>query len=88
MSSLWKSLIVLSTLLFVSAGAPAHADPFKYCAVGTGVGGSTNCGFTSLEQCRATTHSGGGFCQPNPMYTGDSGAAETKRKTVKKRTQN
>jgi hypothetical protein len=46
----------------------ANADPYAWCAVYS-VSGDTNCGFVSLEQCRATISGIGGFCQPNPFYT-------------------
>ena len=50
----------------------ARADPYKWCAEygGRDDGGGTNCGFVTLEQCRATVHGMGGFCTPNPFYTG------------------
>jgi hypothetical protein len=63
--------------------APAAADPYKWCAVygGSGGGGGTNCGFLTLEQCRATVSGIGGMCQPNVFYTGpDRGSAPSKRK--------
>jgi hypothetical protein len=47
---------------------PAAADPYKWCAVERN--GGTNCGFTTIEQCRATVSGIGGFCQPNSFYTG------------------
>ena len=34
------------------------------------MGGASNCGFVTLEQCRATAHGIGGFCEPNQFYTG------------------
>jgi|GEM_PF-552436 hypothetical protein len=30
--------------------------------------GQTNCGFLTLEQCRATVSGIGGFCVPNQFY--------------------
>jgi hypothetical protein len=52
----------------------AKADPYRWCAEYTGgaLGGSSNCYFTTLEQCRATVSGVGGFCSPNPFYTGGS----------------
>lgn len=51
--------------------APGHADPYKWCAVyGGDMGGATNCGFVTIEQCRATVSGIGGSCDPNPFYTG------------------
>jgi len=52
---------------------PAQADPYKWCAVYDGdMGGATNCGFVTLDQCRATVSGIGGFCAPNNFYTGPS----------------
>ncbi len=52
-------------------GTPhAHADPYRWCAVYGGDGGGTNCGFITLEQCRATISGMGGFCEPNQFYDG------------------
>lgn len=56
---------------FFGAGT-ASADPYKWCAVyssGRG-GGAGNCGFVTLEQCRATVSGIGGFCRENLFYTG------------------
>lgn len=53
--------------------AAAHADPYKWCAqYGGRDGGARNCGFLTLEQCRATISGAGGFCEPNQFYTGPS----------------
>jgi Protein of unknown function (DUF3551) len=53
-------------------GTPqAHADPYRWCAVYSGeMGGSSNCGFITWEQCRATIMGMGGFCEPNQFYDG------------------
>ena len=50
----------------------ANADPYRWCAEYTGgaLGGSSNCYFLTLEQCRATVSGVGGTCVPNPFYTG------------------
>ena len=59
---------VASLLLFVGA---ATADPYKWCAQYSGDGdGGRNCGFVTIEQCRATVSGIGGFCEPNLFYTG------------------
>jgi Protein of unknown function (DUF3551) len=47
----------------------ATADPFRWCAA-YGTPGGTNCGFLTIEQCRATLSGNGGFCEPNQFYTG------------------
>lgn len=44
-------------------------DPYPWCAVyGGNGGGGTNCGFLTIEQCRATVSGIGGFCEPNQFY--------------------
>ena len=72
-----------ATSLFFIVG-PATADPYKWCAVyGNGYGGS-NCGFVTIEQCRATVSGIGGFCEPNQFYTGPD---KTPAKRSRKRSQ-
>ena len=39
-------------------------------AITYGTPGGTNCGFLTIEQCRATLSGNGGFCEPNQFYTG------------------
>lgn len=49
----------------------ASAEPYRWCAVyGSRDSGARNCGFVSLEQCRATVRGIGGFCTENLFYTG------------------
>lgn len=66
----------LAALLALAAGtamtpAPAQADPYHWCAnYGGGRGGSSNCYFVTLGQCRAAISGNGGFCDPNPFYDG------------------
>jgi hypothetical protein len=45
-------------------------DNTRWCAQygGRGGGGGTNCGFFTLEQCRATVSGIGGFCVINQFY--------------------
>lgn len=66
-----------STLL---AGAAA-ASPYKWCAQYSGRGGgSSNCGFVTLAQCRATVSGVGGICAQNQFYTGDETPVRRARK--------
>jgi hypothetical protein len=72
-------------LLAVLAPSTARADPYKWCAVygGGHMGGGTNCGFITLQQCMATIHGMGGWCEPNQFYDGrpyDGGPAKRTRK--------
>lgn len=72
-----RSVLVASALFAVTgASAPAQAqqqgDPYAWCALysGSGLGGAQNCYFLTLEQCRAAVSGVGGYCSPNPFYTG------------------
>jgi hypothetical protein len=59
------ALIVMTTI-----GTPAHAQNYPWCAYysGRGLGGATNCGFTTFQQCLATVSGIGGFCGQNTQY--------------------
>jgi hypothetical protein len=50
--------------------AQAQADPYRWCAQYSGRGGPTNCYFMTIGQCQAAVSGVGGFCRPNPFYTG------------------
>ena len=73
MRKLAAALFALSALAAVVLSAPSAARAqiyYPWCAVyGGRSGGGTNCGFSTIEQCRATVSGIGGFCQPNPFYT-------------------
>jgi hypothetical protein len=63
-------VLAAAAVLVPSAG---HADPYRWCAEYSGGrdgGGGTNCGFVTLEQCRATISGIGGLCTLNPFYDG------------------
>lgn len=71
-------------LMPFALAAPARAEIYyPWCAHYGGMdGGGTNCGFSTLEQCRATVSGIGGFCAQNPFYTGP---AERPAKRARKR---
>jgi hypothetical protein len=57
-------------------------DPYPWCAVYSGgAGGASNCGFLTIEQCRATVSGIGGFCAPNQFYNPKPAARARKRRT-------
>jgi uncharacterized protein DUF3551 len=67
----------LATLAFAALALtvmPAQAkdmpyDPYPWCAVYSGdASGASNCGFSTIEQCRATVSGIGGSCEPNQFY--------------------
>jgi uncharacterized protein DUF3551 len=76
--------LAVSVLGFWLGTSPASAEiTYPWCAqyadrgggqhpggiilVDDGTGGR-NCGFKTLEQCRAAVAGNGGRCEPNPMY--------------------
>jgi hypothetical protein len=78
-----SSILLTSAFLLLGLGASqAHADPYRWCAVyGGDAGGASNCGFVTIEQCRATVSGMGGFCEPNQFYTGSD---EPKQKKIRR----
>lgn len=78
-----KSL--LSTLTLIAAAVTfattAHAQNYPWCALYSGgaVGGGTNCGFVSFEQCMATARGLGSFCYRNTQYVPPPGPHSQRR---------
>ena len=63
------TLIVLSVMLTQTPANALPCDNTRWCAQYSGrSGGATNCGFFTVEQCRATVSGIGGFCVPNQFY--------------------
>jgi hypothetical protein len=64
-------LLTLGILAGMTAfGSVAEAQNYPWCADYSGgdMGGGTNCGFTTYEQCMATLSGMGGFCNRNTQY--------------------
>lgn len=58
-------LIAVSSVI----GSSAAAQNYPWCAeYGGRMGGSSNCGFTSFQQCMAALSGNGGFCNRNTQY--------------------
>ncbi len=54
---------------------------YPWCAVySQATVGATNCGFSTLAQCRATISGVGGLCLENPAYVGPPPRAQPKRR--------
>ena len=53
-----------------AAPQPAQADPYRWCADYSSRGGGKNCYFVTWHQCQAAISGVGGFCSPNPWFTG------------------
>ena len=65
-----KAMAALATMPVLLTQTPADAlpcDSTRWCAQYSGRG-ATNCGFFTIEQCRATVSGIGGFCVPNQFY--------------------
>ncbi len=66
--------------MFAPSGARANIE-YPWCAVYSGdAGGASNCGFSTIEQCRATVSGIGGSCEPNQFYTPRAQAAPKRKR--------
>ena len=82
MRKLWFGLIGLIALMASLLLTPPARAAYPWCAVYGGEdGGGTNCGFVTLEQCRATISGMGGFCAPNQFYTGPAAKSGRRAQT-------
>jgi hypothetical protein len=70
------ALIGIAAIASLAALAtPVRAEiEYPWCAQygGGEMGGGRNCGFSTLEQCRATISGIGGSCEPNLFYPGSA----------------
>jgi len=67
-----SAVVVAMSALFAN---PVRAEiEYPWCAQYSGgpQGGGTNCGFSTLEQCRATVSGIGGSCVVNQFYPGST----------------
>ena len=69
---MYKALFGLAVVagcaaLSLFAVSPATAEPYKWCAVYSVGDAAYNCGFVTIEQCRATVSGIGGFCAPKQI---------------------
>ena len=52
----------------------ANAQNYPWCAdYGGKMGGSSNCGFSTYEQCMAALSGNGGFCNRNTQFVPPAG---------------
>ena len=78
----------LTTLAFAALAVPALLstsparaydmpyDPYPWCAVYSGdAGGASNCGFLTIDQCRATVSGIGGFVRAQSILQSAAGDA-------------
>ena len=68
-------ILIAAAALFLAASASdrAAAVDYPWCAHYGDSHGGINCGFTTLEQCRAAISGHGGVCVPNPYYASPRG---------------
>jgi Protein of unknown function (DUF3551) len=77
------AFFILAAIASISATPVGAEIEYPWCAQYSGgeMGGGRNCGFSTIEQCRATVSGIGGFCEPNPFYPGaGSNTSQRKRK--------
>jgi hypothetical protein len=76
------------TLIADATNNSASAVQYRWCAVYSGGdhGGSWNCYFETIEQCRATVSGVGGICVPSPFN--DAGDARTDENAGTNKAQN
>jgi hypothetical protein len=76
-------LVMMPVLLTQTPASALPYDPYPWCAEysdgDSGLGG-TNCGFLTLQQCRATVSGIGGFCVPNQFYNPGQASARRAKK--------
>jgi Protein of unknown function (DUF3551) len=78
------TVVLLSATLLAQAQTSGYQrpyDPYPWCAVyGGNMGGASNCGFLTIEQCMATVSGIGGSCEPNQFYNPRRPAARSHKK--------
>jgi hypothetical protein len=65
------AFFILAAIASMSVTPVRVEIEYPWCAQYSGRGGGgRNCGFSTIEQCRATVSGIGGFCEPNLFYPG------------------
>jgi Protein of unknown function (DUF3551) len=62
------ALVTMPVLLMQTPATALPCDNTRWCAEYAPSAGGTNCGFFTIEQCRATLSGIGGLCVPNQFY--------------------
>jgi len=75
---LWAALVTgIATM-----STAAQTQNYPWCAdYGGKMGGSSNCGFSTYEQCMAALSGNGGFCNRNTQYVPGRGAPSSGYRT-------
>ncbi len=77
-------ILLAALAVEVATEASAHAQNYPWCA-NFADGAGVNCGFSTYEQCMATSQGSGGFCTKNNLYTPSRAAAPARRRARKHR---
>jgi hypothetical protein len=76
---------IVTALALLAPTAGQAQIYYPWCAQYSGMGGGgRNCGFVTLEQCRATVSGIGGFCERNSFYTGPERPVRRPRKAPRR----
>jgi Protein of unknown function (DUF3551) len=77
-------LLLLAAVLAgaCSIGTSAHAQDYPWCS-NFADGAGTNCGFPTLEQCKATIAGSGGYCDQNTQSKTPLGPTPERRQERK-----
>ena len=86
MTKFVAGLFAAATFSLLASAGTARAIEYPWCAqYSGGYGGGRNCGFETIEQCRATVHGIGGDCVPNLFYQGRDAVREPAKRHHKER---
>jgi hypothetical protein len=82
----WPVMLLLLLAAIVvwtsSIGTSAQAQDYPWCS-NFADGAGTNCGFPTLEQCKATIAGSGGYCDQNTLYKASVAPAPAQRQKFK-----
>src|SRR5262245_41649967 len=63
------AIVVTGVVCLLATAESSSAEVlYPWCAQYGTRGGARNCGFNTLEQCRAAISGNGGYCIENPFY--------------------
>jgi Protein of unknown function (DUF3551) len=68
MRMIMAALALAGAGLLIQTPAARAEITYPWCAQYGEQGGARNCGFVTLEQCRAAISGNGGYCDANSMY--------------------
>jgi hypothetical protein len=68
MTKVMAALVVVPVMLSQTPATALPCDNTRWRGEYSPSMGGTNCGFFTIEQCRATVSGIGGFCVPNQFY--------------------